>query len=159
LLDPGSEATRSVLQRLNFDLDRALGENPFAHELRALHAVSRALTGDATRTENEADELLKSAPDAAETYVLRGVIHLRHRRYGPAEEDLAAARRLDDALDFDLFGAWLRVLRSASDEWGEAIGVEELAQLRAFANERCGEPDEPPNWHDPLALLVRAQLA
>jgi tRNA A-37 threonylcarbamoyl transferase component Bud32 len=143
--DPASEASKALLAALRDELQRH-GELA----LLPLRAVAAHLAGDARGAWEAADRLRAAAPDSAETYLLRAILHQRDGRF-----DLAADL-LDDAVKFEptaletelhtMYLQWVEFLYKPDD------GNPDFAQMRTALDARL-QQDDPP-----AGLLLRGFL-
>jgi len=152
-------STVAALGSIALDLNLATATDPWDCGRAAQNALVHALVGDPAGALREADQLLRAAPTAAETFLVRWLVHLRTVGIDRAEEDLEAALRSDPGLDRQRITLWHRVLVASREDWGRPILEYETPDLRAaaavLAVGGAGEPIDP----GPLGRLIRGAIA
>lgn len=152
LQDPEGESQRPLLQNLRRDLESS--PELFLLPLRALACQ---LLGDEAAAREAANQLLRSAPSAAETFLTSALLFLRAGRFELAADELEDAARLDprgyDASVLRAYMRWIEVLHDPATERlepGPDSDKPGLAEMQEALDGRLRTD------HLPAALLLRA---
>jgi len=148
---PGEKSVKQILAELRRDL-----ENCNELFILPLRAIAAQLAGDGVSARDCANLLSRSAPSAAETFLLSAILFLKAGRVDLAVDEVDEAARMDlktwDSSTLRAYLRWLEVLNDPVNERLEsaAEGKMDLAEMRETLDERLRHD------HYPAALLLRA---